>query len=64
MELNFEIEGIKVSKYFNDGYIYGTINALTNKLSRFNVRANSELSMLVMEKEKFFQIINKYSAMK
>lgn len=64
VELSFEINGTKYSRFFSHGFYFGDYNILAQKPNEFNYTAKSTCKCFCFPKTKFLKIINKHSKIK
>ncbi len=49
LESNFTIDDIQVKLFFSEGFFFGAVDILSNKLCCFNFLASTNVKLLVIE---------------
>jgi len=64
IELSFEIEGNKFSRFYSKGFYFGDYNIISQKPSEFTYITKTVSKCFCFPKTKFLKIINKNSWLK
>jgi len=64
IELSFEYKGRQIARYFEKGYYFGDYHILNEKKAEYTYMATSIVNTLVIQKDKFLDIMNKYPQIK